>query len=77
MHNQYPIASITASNILPLYWDILLLLTSGWPLLFIITITNFLSLSAQAITPVEPSWPKQLLIFDEGQFVSKPYDLVF
>ena len=39
--------------------------------------TIFLSLSAQAIVPVKPPWPKQLDIFDEGHNVSKPSALVF
>lgn len=49
-----------------------LFFTSGWPLLVKITKPIFLSLSPQALTPVDPSCPKQELIFELGQCVSNP-----
>ena len=61
-----------ASAILGFSTSILLFLTSGCPLLFITTKVIFLYLSAQAIIPVDPSWPKHFFILWEGQAVPNP-----
>ena len=78
MCDQYPKASITASlNFTLKDSKYLLFLTSGWPLFVRITNAIFLSLSPQALIPVDPSCPKQFDILWLGQAVSNPYDLVF
>lgn len=68
MNYQYPKAVMTASLNLTLnYSKYLLFFTSGCPLFVNITNAIFLSLSPKAVIPVEPSCPKQLLIFELGQ----------
>lgn len=76
--NQYPRAVITASlNLVLNVSKYLLFLTSGCPLLVKITKAIFLSLSPQALIPVEPSCPKHVVIFELGHCVSNPYERLF